>query len=63
MLPGGDETMVHSVHIVIIWRMAISNIPVPICFIFSLACGINSCDLHIPRQIKNVYIISARVYF
>ena len=29
-LPGGDETMLHSVHIVIIRRMAISDIPVPI---------------------------------
>ena len=31
-LPGGDETMLHSVHIVIIRRMAISDIPVPICW-------------------------------
>ena len=31
-LPEGDETMLHSVHIVIIWRMAISDIPVPICW-------------------------------
>ena len=31
VLPGGDETMLHSVHIVIIRRMAISDIPVPIC--------------------------------
>ena len=31
-LPGGDETMLHSVHIVIIWRMAISDIPVSICW-------------------------------
>ena len=30
-LHGGDETMLHSVHIVIIWRMAISDIPVSIC--------------------------------
>ena len=30
-LPGGDEKMLHSVHIVVIWRMAISDIPVSIC--------------------------------
>ena len=29
-LPRGDETMLHSVHIVVIWRMAISDIPVSI---------------------------------
>ena len=32
-LPGGDETMLHSVHIVIIQRMAISDIPVLICWL------------------------------
>ena len=30
-LPGGDETMLHSVHIVGIRRLAISNSPVLIC--------------------------------
>ena len=30
-LPGGDETMVHSVHIVGIRRLAISDSPVSIC--------------------------------
>ena len=31
-LPGGDETMLHTVCIVVFWRMAISDIPVPICW-------------------------------
>ena len=30
-LPGGDETMLHSVHIVGRGRLAISGNPVPIC--------------------------------
>ena len=30
-LPGGDETMLHSVHIVGIRRLAISDSPVSIC--------------------------------
>ena len=30
-LPGGDEMMLHSVHVVIIRRMAISDTPVSIC--------------------------------
>ena len=32
MLPGGDETMLHSVHIVGIRRLAISDSPVSICW-------------------------------
>ena len=31
-LPGGDETMLHSVRITVIWRMAISDISVSICW-------------------------------
>ena len=30
-LPGGDETMLHSVHIVGVRRLAISDSPVSIC--------------------------------
>ena len=32
-LPRGDEAMLHSVRIIVIWRMAISDIPLSICFI------------------------------